>query len=149
MRRILLLLALVAIFTGASVCHSDVEGIFQVGVSKVKSTIELRAEGIAPYHSSFGRTRPVIVGIGENTGAEVTAYVVPYRVLTESGAAEMIACLGSVCSSTSTLLTENSMETSTSPEKVSPFTCDQNAIEPARRNRFKAFESDAQLRQDE
>jgi len=148
MRRILLLLALVAIFTGASVCHSDVGGIFQVGVSKVKSTIELRAEGIAPYHSSFGRTCPVIVGIGENTGAEVTAYVVPYRVLTQSGAAEMIACLGSVCSSTSTLM-ENSMETSTSPEKVSSFTCDQNAIEPARRNRFKAFESDVQLRQDE
>ena len=30
-----------------------------------------------------------------------------------------------------------------------PITCDQNSIESAQRNRFKAFESDVRLKEDE
>ena len=36
-----------------------------------------------------------------------------------------------------------------SVQQQGPMTCDQSVIEPAQRNRFKAFESDVRLREDE
>jgi putative intracellular protease/amidase len=45
---------------------------------------------IAPYHARFGRTRPVIAVVGENTGTELTDFVIPYGILAQSGAAEVI-----------------------------------------------------------
>lgn len=36
-----------------------------------------------------GRTRPLVVIVGENAGAEVTDYVIPYGVLKDSGVAEV------------------------------------------------------------
>jgi putative intracellular protease/amidase len=52
----------------------------------IPSTLELPA-----YQPRFSRTRPVVAVIGENTFTELTDYVVPYAVLVESGAAEVIA----------------------------------------------------------
>jgi putative intracellular protease/amidase len=46
---------------------------------------------IAPYIARFGRTRPVIAVVAENTFTELTDYVVPYGVLAESGVAQMFA----------------------------------------------------------
>lgn len=46
---------------------------------------------IAPYHARFGRSRPVIAVIGENRGTELTDYVIPYGVLTQSGVADTFA----------------------------------------------------------
>ena len=49
------------------------------------------AFGIAPYRPRFGRSRPVVAVVAENTFTELTDYVVPYGVLHESGLAEVIA----------------------------------------------------------
>lgn len=46
---------------------------------------------IAAYVARFDRTRPVIAIIGENSGTELTDYVIPYGVLAQSGVAETIA----------------------------------------------------------
>ncbi len=48
-------------------------------------------EKIAPYQNRFGRTRPVIAVIGENSGTEMTDYVIPYSILTESAVADVFA----------------------------------------------------------
>lgn len=45
---------------------------------------------IAPYHARFGRTRPVIAIIGENSGTELTDYVIPYGVLMQAAVADTI-----------------------------------------------------------
>ncbi len=46
---------------------------------------------IAPYQARFGRSRPVIAVIGENSGTELTDFVVPYGVLSRAGVADTIA----------------------------------------------------------
>ena len=45
---------------------------------------------IAPYLPRFGRARPVIAIVGENSGTELTDFFIPYGVLTRSGAAEVM-----------------------------------------------------------
>lgn len=49
------------------------------------------ASGIAPYTPRFGRSRPVVAVVGENTFTELTDYVVPYGVLHGSGVADVVA----------------------------------------------------------
>jgi putative intracellular protease/amidase len=46
---------------------------------------------ITPYRARFGRLRPVIAIIGENSGTELTDFVVPYGVLSRAGVADTIA----------------------------------------------------------
>lgn len=55
-----------------------------------EAAVESQAGKIAPYHSRFGRAQPVIAIIGENSGTELTDYVIPYGVLKESGVARTI-----------------------------------------------------------
>ena len=47
-------------------------------------------EHIAPWRSRFGRSRPLIAVIGNNSGTELVDFVVPYGVLVASGAADVI-----------------------------------------------------------
>ncbi len=47
-------------------------------------------EHIAPWRSRFGRTRPVIAVIGNNSGTELVDFVIPYSVLVASNAADVI-----------------------------------------------------------
>jgi len=49
------------------------------------------AETIAPYHARLGRPHPIIAVAGQTRGTETTDYLVPYGVLTQSGAAQVIA----------------------------------------------------------
>ena len=49
------------------------------------------AGDIAPYQDRFGRAQPVVAVVGENSGTELTDFVIPYGVLARSGAAQMIA----------------------------------------------------------
>ena len=51
----------------------------------------LPGTAIAPYVTRFGRTKPVIAVIGENSGTELSDFVIPYGVLTQSGAADVVA----------------------------------------------------------
>jgi putative intracellular protease/amidase len=49
------------------------------------------AATIPRYEPRFGRSRPVIVVLGDNAATETTDYVVPYGILAESGVAEVLA----------------------------------------------------------
>ena len=53
--------------------------------------VDAQGEKIAPYQARFGRNRPVIAVIGENSGTELTDFVIPYGVLAQSGIAEMVS----------------------------------------------------------
>jgi len=47
-------------------------------------------ERIAPWRSRFGRNRPVIAIVGNNSGTELVDFVIPYGVLMASDAADVI-----------------------------------------------------------
>lgn len=49
-----------------------------------------RATSIAPYSPRFGRSRPVVAIIGENSGTELADFTIPYGVLSQSHAADVI-----------------------------------------------------------
>ncbi|MBN3848856.1 transcriptional regulator [Paraburkholderia sp. Ac-20342] len=49
-----------------------------------------RPDRLPPYQPRFGRSRPVVVVVGENYYTELTDYVVPYGILMASGAADVI-----------------------------------------------------------
>lgn len=49
------------------------------------------ASAIPEYVPRFDRERPVVAVIGENTFTELTDYVVPFGILTESGVADVFA----------------------------------------------------------
>ena len=49
------------------------------------------ATDIDPYQARFGRTKPVVAVAGDNHGTELTDFVIPYGVLTRSGAADVIS----------------------------------------------------------
>jgi putative intracellular protease/amidase len=49
------------------------------------------AERIEPHQPRFGRTRPLIAVVGENGGTELTDFVIPYGVLSRSGAADVVS----------------------------------------------------------
>jgi transcriptional regulator GlxA family with amidase domain len=46
---------------------------------------------IEPWKSRQGRSRPLVAVVGENAGTELIDFVVPYGVLKESGAADVVA----------------------------------------------------------
>ena len=45
---------------------------------------------IPTYHARFGRPRPIIAIVGENSGTELTDFVIPFGVLVQSGVADVI-----------------------------------------------------------
>jgi putative intracellular protease/amidase len=45
---------------------------------------------IAPWRSRFGRNRPLVAIIGNNSGTELVDFVIPYGVLMASGAADVV-----------------------------------------------------------
>ena len=47
--------------------------------------------GIPAYTPRFNRPKPVIAVVGENSFTELTDYIIPYGVLSESGAAQVLA----------------------------------------------------------
>jgi putative intracellular protease/amidase len=47
--------------------------------------------GFAPYIARNGHARPLVAVVGDNAGAELTDFVVPYAVLQRSGAADLLA----------------------------------------------------------
>jgi putative intracellular protease/amidase len=49
------------------------------------------AEKIAPYVARFGRTRPLIAVVGENSSTVLSDYVIPYGVLSRSGVADVVS----------------------------------------------------------
>jgi putative intracellular protease/amidase len=47
-------------------------------------------EHIAPYVARFGRTKPVIAVVGQNSGTVLSDFMIPYGVLAQSGVAEIV-----------------------------------------------------------
>ena len=60
-------------------------------LSPVINAISTQPEKIPAYRNRFNRSRPVIVVLGENSGTELTDFVIPYGVLSQSGVAEVFA----------------------------------------------------------
>jgi putative intracellular protease/amidase len=47
-------------------------------------------EHIAPYVNRFGRARPVVAVVGENSGTVLSDFMIPFGVLAQSGVAEVV-----------------------------------------------------------
>ena len=56
--------------------------------TSARSVVGMR---IAPYQSRFGRVRPVIAIVGDNSGTELSDFMVPYGLLSEANVADVIA----------------------------------------------------------
>jgi hypothetical protein len=54
------------------------------------ATADTSSERIAAHESRFDRARPVIAVVGENAGTELTDFVIPFGVLRQSNAAEVL-----------------------------------------------------------
>jgi putative intracellular protease/amidase len=52
---------------------------------------DITTQRLPVYQPRFNRTQPIIAVVAENTYTELTDYVVPYGVLTESGVAQVFA----------------------------------------------------------
>lgn len=57
----------------------------------VADPVPATPERIIPYQARSDRPRPVIAIVGENSGTELTDFVIPYAVLARSGVAEVLS----------------------------------------------------------
>jgi putative intracellular protease/amidase len=66
----------------------------EVAVERIQAP-DSRGEKIDPYQARFGRARPVVAVVGENgspdSSTELTDFMIPYGVLTQSGVADTVA----------------------------------------------------------
>ena len=53
--------------------------------------VAARPERISPYQARADRLRPLIAVVGENSGTELTDFVIPYAVLARSGVADVLS----------------------------------------------------------
>ncbi|RNF86223.1 DJ-1/PfpI family protein [Montanilutibacter psychrotolerans] len=77
---------LAAIVAAAGLVFAPPSAAFAQSASQTAASGE-----IAPYHARFDRGRPVVAVIGENTGTELTDFVIPYGVLRQSQAVDAFA----------------------------------------------------------
>lgn len=64
--------------------------LFLAGITLATSAFAAD-ERIDPWQPRFGRTRPLVAVLGQNAGTELIDFFVPYGVLVESGAADVMA----------------------------------------------------------
>jgi putative intracellular protease/amidase len=62
-----------------------------VAATPLRATAETSGERIPAHEARFGRARPVIAVVGENSGTELTDFVIPFGVLRHSDAADVFA----------------------------------------------------------
>ncbi|MBC7367480.1 MAG: DJ-1/PfpI family protein [Undibacterium sp.] len=83
-RRFFIPAALLGLTTFAAAAPAD-------GSASDATALTSTADGSIPaYQARFGRQRPLIAIIGENSGTELTDFAMPYGVLAASGAAEVV-----------------------------------------------------------
>lgn len=80
------LIRLACILCGASLALAPVSG-----TSLVPALAAAGAAKIAPYQARFGRARAVVAVIGENSGTELTDFAIPYGVLAQSDAVDLLS----------------------------------------------------------
>src|SRR4249919_2459178 len=79
----------VAVF--ALLCTSSVVGADRPVVPSMSMVVgHASMDRIAPWRSRFGRSRPVVAIIGNNSGTELVDFVIPYAVLMASDAADVV-----------------------------------------------------------
>ncbi|MFW2830990.1 DJ-1/PfpI family protein [Sphingomonas sp. ID0503] len=84
---ILLLLSAASLLVGRSSLAAD-----RSAVRQQQSSANLQVEErIQPFKARFERTRPVIAVVGENSGTELTDYVIPYGILRQADIGEVMA----------------------------------------------------------
>jgi hypothetical protein len=82
------------LFSAASLivgCGSVVARPPSVSGKQHSVAVQASDESIMPCHARFGRTRPVIAIVGENSGTELTDYVIPYGILRQADVGEVLA----------------------------------------------------------
>ena len=62
-----------------------------LGIATITQAAASDVAKIDPYQPRFGREQPVVAVVGENAMTELTDFVIPYGVLSDSGAAEVHA----------------------------------------------------------
>jgi putative intracellular protease/amidase len=62
-----------------------------LGIASVTQALAGDVSKIDRYQPRFGREQPVIAVVGENAATELTDFVIPYGILSESGAADVHA----------------------------------------------------------
>ena len=62
-----------------------------LGITVVTQAFASDVSKIDSYQPRFGRQQAVIAVVGENAATELTDFVIPYGILSESGAAEVHA----------------------------------------------------------
>jgi putative intracellular protease/amidase len=68
-----------------AICALLVSSTTAVGASAASAS-----ERIAAYEARFGRSRPVVAVVGENSGTELIDFVIPYGILSRSGIADVV-----------------------------------------------------------
>jgi putative intracellular protease/amidase len=71
-------------------CGSVAGGRTSASSEQNRVAAQTSDERIAPYHARFGRTRPVIAIVGENSGTELTDFVIPYGILRQADVGEVV-----------------------------------------------------------
>lgn len=71
-------------------CGSVAAGRTSAATEQKGITARASDEHIAPYLARFGRTRPVIAIVGENSGTELTDYVIPFGILRQANVGEIV-----------------------------------------------------------
>jgi transcriptional regulator GlxA family with amidase domain len=61
------------------------------GTTTLCTATTTASERIDPYEARFGRSRPVVAVVGENAGTELIDFVIPYGILSRSGAADVVS----------------------------------------------------------
>ena len=75
----------------ALLCTSTVVGADRPVVPSMSMVVgHASMDRIAPWRSRFGRSRPVVAIIGNNSGTELVDFVIPYAVLMASDAADVV-----------------------------------------------------------
>jgi putative intracellular protease/amidase len=87
MRKSLIILACLGLFTAASVWATSVP---PSPLAEDTGPVPTNSEKIAAYQPRFGRDRPLVAIVGENSATELTDFVIPYGILAEAGIADLV-----------------------------------------------------------
>lgn len=82
-------LALVAL--AAFACTKSSLAADTAPVAPMTAAADQSAEKIGAYVARFGRNRPVVAVVGENSGTVLADFVIPYGVLSQSGVADVVS----------------------------------------------------------
>lgn len=84
LRHFLFLLAVLPFLSETAIAENNTANPIVAGPTHSQTDL------IRPWIPRFGRSIPVIAVVGENSGTEVSDFIIPYGVLSQSGVAKMV-----------------------------------------------------------